>query len=354
VTFVKKIKGMFSENGVGCYLKLSSLRHLLFVLFLINCHSVAYNQVIRGTVLDKDTKSPIGFAYLYFSGTFAGTQTDLKGNFEIDVSKNSSVPLTISAIGYYSSNLIDFSTGKSHIIYLSPKLYELQEVTVNAKSLARKRRANLTLFKDEFLGTSSNARECEILNENDITFNYDSDEDTLKAFASKPILIDNRALGYKITYYLDKFEYIKKSKFFFFKGNIIFNEDLSTEETHKQIFERKRRYAYLGSRMHFFRVIWYNDLKSTGFTIKDMSGKNLTCKEIVTQDAENKKFMKYHEDLGISYYSNVSSSKLLFLKDKVYFGSDGYFDPSAVAWEGQMAELRIGDWLPYEYSVGEK
>jgi hypothetical protein len=345
---------MSPENEACGYLKRAVIRNLVLIFLLIGCHSVAYNQVIKGIVLDKNTNSPISFAYLYFSGTFAGTQSDLNGNFELDVSKNSSAPLTISAIGYYSSTLTDFSTGKSHIIYLSPKLYALKEVTINAKSLARKRKANLILFKEEFLGATSNAMDCEILNENDITFNYESDEDTLKAFASKPILIDNRALGYKITYYLDKFEYIKKNKSFFFKGNIIFNEDLNSETAQKQVFERKRRNTYFGSRMHFFRTLWYNDFKSSGFNIKNTSNVNLKYKDLVIQDAMNNKFLKYNGDLGICYYSRVPLSTIKFLSDSVYFSKDGYFDPSAILWEGQMAGMRIADWLPYEYSIGEK
>src|SRR5664280_3039543 len=89
-----------------------------------------------------------------------------------------------------------------------------------------------------------------------------SDKDTLKAFASKPILINNNALGYKITYYLDKFEYYKKDRSMFFAGNMIFNEDLGINETQKQLYGERRNEAYLGSRMHFFRALWADDLKS--------------------------------------------------------------------------------------------
>jgi len=170
------------------------MRKLIFVLLFIFYNVIAYNQIITGTVLDKETKRPIEFAYLYFSGTFAGTQSDINGKFELDVSKNTPSPLTISAIGYYSYILTDYLTGKHLLIFLEPKIYELKEVYIGARSLARKRKENLILFRNEFLGTTANARNCKILNENDITFNYDSDEDTLKVFASMPILIYNRAL----------------------------------------------------------------------------------------------------------------------------------------------------------------
>jgi hypothetical protein len=326
----------------------------LFLLFIfINFFKVAYNQVIKGTVLDKETKSPIGFAYLYFNGTFTVTQTDQNGNYKLDVSKNASMPLTISAVGYYSSTLTDFSTEKPNLIYLIPKLYELKEVTINARSLAKRRKANLRLFKDEFLGTTYNARECEILNEPDITFNYDSDKDTLQAFASKPILIDNRRLGYKITYYLDKFEYYKKSRSFFYKGNVIFNEDLTTNELQKQSFETNRKYAYFGSRMNFFRALWVNDLKSAGFMVKTPSDENLNYEDIVIQEDSRLKFLKYHENLNIFYYTRYRMSHIVFLKERIYFDNSGYFDQSGISWEGELARQRVGDLLPYEYHVKE-
>jgi hypothetical protein len=328
-------------------------RKLIFFILLINFHTVSYCQVIKGSVLDRKTKEPIGFAYLYFSGTFSGTQSDLNGDFVLDVSIITPRPLTISAIGYYSTTLNDYVTGKPLTVYLVPKLYELREVNINARSLARKRKSNMILFRNEFLGTTSNASGCEILNENDITFNYDSDDDTLKVYASKPIRIDNKALGYSITYYLDKFEYIRDTKSFFFKGDMIFNEDLSIGAEQKEVFERKRRYAYLGSRMHFFRALWYNDLKSTGFIIKNASNENLKYKDLVFQDPYENKYLRYGEDLGICYFSKEPLSNIKFLKDKVFFGKDGYFDPSGIAWEGKMASLRVGDWLPYEYAVKE-
>lgn len=329
------------------------MRKLILIFLFINFHVAAYNQVIKGTVLDNETKGPIGFASLYFSGTFSGTQSDQKGNFELYVSKNASIPLTISAIGYYSSTLTDFSTDKPHIIYMTPKTYQLREVSINAKSLAKKRKANLVLFKNVFLGTTTNAEKCVIINENDITFNYESDDDTLKAFASKPILIDNRGLGYKITYYLDKFEYYKNSNSFFIKGNIIFNEDLLTIEVQKQSIERRRRAAYLVSRMHFFRALWANDLKSAGFIVKNPSGRNLHYEDIVIQEDSRTKFLKYPENLDIFYYTKLPIGQITFLKERVYFDNSGYFDSLGISWEGEFASQRIGDLLPYDYYIKE-
>ena len=115
------------------------------------------------------------------------------------------MPLTISSLGYYSTTFNDFSTDKIHRIYLVPKIFELNVVIISARAYARERRANLKIFKNEFLGKTVNSLSCEIVNEDDIILTYDSDNDTLKAFCSNPILVENKALGYSVTYFMDKF-----------------------------------------------------------------------------------------------------------------------------------------------------
>lgn len=324
----------------------------VFVMFLFFSLSlVAYNQVIKGTVFDQKSHEAIYLATVYFNGTSVGALTDRNGNFELDVSKNTPMPLTVSMLGYNSTSINSnaYSTANPLLIYLTPKVFELNEFVVKAKPLVRERKYNLLLFKNEFLGTSANAQNCDILNEDDITFNYGSDRDTLKAFASKPIQIINRKLGYKITYYLDKFEYYKKSKSFVYKGNLIFNEDLATNDPERQIIERRRKNAFLASRMHFFRALWTNDLKSTAFVVFNSTNDFLDYQNIVLEDERHRKFLSYEKYLGICYYSKLPTSQILFLKDKVFFDKNGYYDESGIIWDGKMAGQRIGDQLPYDY-----
>jgi hypothetical protein len=324
------------------------MKKSILVLLFLNFCLISYNQIIKGTVYDQKTHEVIYSASVYFNGTFAGTLTDKDGNFQLDNSKGSQMPLTISALGYYSATINDYSSSKPVLVYLAPKLFELNEVVVNAKSHSWKRKENLEIFRQEFLGKTKNSLYCRILNEEDIKFRYDSD-DTVKAYAVKPIQIENKALGYKITYYLDKFEYYKLSSSFFFQGNIMFSKDMTVDEAKKEFFESNRKVAYLGSRMQFFRSLWVNDLNSAGFTVKNPAAETLDYHKITEQDTGNKKYLKYPSPLGICYYSKSPTSFLIILKDKVFFDSTGYFDPMGINWEGAMAQQRIAEWLPYEY-----
>jgi hypothetical protein len=224
---------------------------------------------------------------------------------------------------------------------------------VNAKFHGLERSENLTIFRNEFLGTTGNAMNCKITNEDDIRFKYSSNKDTLKAYATKPILIDNRALGYKITYYLDKFEYDKQSKSFLFKGNIIFREDSTATAAKKQYFERKRKLAYLGSRIHFFRALWTNDLNSAGFTVRNSANAIIPYDKMVFQKDNHTKYLNYPSGLGISYYSKQFTSHIVFLKESVFFDPSGYFEPDGIIWEGEIARQRIADLVPYDFSTNE-
>jgi hypothetical protein len=328
---------------------------IIIIIFIIGFNTVAYCQVISGTVIDKKDRSKVGYATIYFNGTFIGTSSDINGDFKLDVSKSASMPLTISCIGYFSRTLTDFSADKPLVIYLEPKDIEMSEIVVAAKSLARKRKANLRLFKDEFLGVTAIAKSCEIENEMDITFNYDSDHDTLKAFASKPILINNKALGYKISYYLDKFEYNKKDMSFCYTGNIVFIEDMAKYKTNAELYEKNRNFTYLGSRMHFFRSLWADDLTASGFEVINSENKYLSYDNLVSKEVGNLNGSKitYNTYLKspskLSIYYNKNTSYIVFRKPKVYFDSTGFYDYSGTIWQGEMVTKRIGDTLPYEY-----
>lgn len=331
-------------------------KSILLIYILINFCLTAYNQVIKGTIYDQFTKIPIDYALVYINGTFVGTNTNKNGNFELDISKNNVMPLTVSALGYYSTNLTGYSRDTALLVFLTPKVFELNEVVISDKANSKHRKANLKLFKDAFLGTTPNARNCKITNENDIKLMYNSTNDTLEAFSSKPIQIDNKALGYKISYYLDKFEYSRESNSFFFRGNIIFIEDLRTSDTQKRRFERRRKSAYLGSRMHFFRALWYNNLDSEGFKVMNLPNNVLLPDEFVKQTdsletANSRKYLRYKYPLHIAYKRIVPKTIIFMNKEGVYFDNNGYFDPIAISWEGEMGRKRVADWLPYEYSI---
>ena len=333
-----------------------NIRKIIILLVLLSVCRSGLTQIIKGKILDQYSDSTISFASVYFNGTLGGTIADQHGYFEMDISRYLSMPLTISALGYYSVTLTDFSPGNMIIIHLIPKVFELREVVITASAYGEARKTNIKLFKAQFLGHTFNALRCEITNMNDVMLTYDSENETLKAFSSKPILINNKALGYNITYYLDQFEYCKKNHSLMLFGNYVFNETLTTNKKQRLKIEKRRMSAYLGSRMHFFRELWDNNLEASGFTVKDKANSKLTYYGIVAETdiiitGVCKKCLKHTDDLLICYYSKIPRNRLSMIKDYVLFDKMGYFDPLGISWTGEMARQRIADLLPYEYEL---
>ena len=229
---------------------------LLIILLLPGFSIYSQAQVIGGTVIDSQTEDVVGFASVYFSGTTIGTVTGEDGKFELDIAGQPLMPLTVSAVGYSSVTLAEYSVDEPLKIYLAPRVYEIAPIEVTTGSLERERRANLRVFRNEFLGRTSYARRCEILNEQDITFNYGSDRDTLRAIVLKPLQVRNNALGYIVTFHLERFEFYRKTGSVLYTGTFIFRE-MSAGIGSMSQNESRRNNAYHGSVMHFFRKSFY-------------------------------------------------------------------------------------------------
>ena len=102
---------------------------------------------------------------------------------------------------------------------------------------------------------------------------------------------------------------------FHFSGSIIFNEDLTVDETKKQYYERNRKEAYLGSRMHFFRSLWENNLfYERIYNSKIQHNNPLNYNTIVFQKDSLTKVLKYPIEPENWVYAMIHfSSKLLFI-----------------------------------------
>jgi hypothetical protein len=103
--------------------------------------------------------------------------------------------------------------------------------------------------------------------------------------------------------------------------------------------------------MHFFRSLWENGLDSSKYTVKNLNMEDLTYADIVIEEDSLTKYLQYPQDLGICYHTSLPSSYIIFLESEVFFDRNGYFDPTGISWQGEMARKRIADWLPYEYSI---
>jgi hypothetical protein len=327
-------------------------KNFLFIILACFCFT-GQAQTITGQVMDEKTGETLPGAAVYLSGTHIGTSTDANGRFVIDVSRYPNMPLTISAMGYYSFISQDYDTKKPLEVRLNPKVFDLQEVVVQDKSLQSVRRRQMATFRKEFLGNNSNARNCEILNEWDIRLDYNETSRVLSASASNPIQIRNQHLGYHITYYLDKFEFCTSSGSMLLIGNYIFSSDTLGDPRLQYRIEQRRERAYLGSRMHFIRALWNNELAAQGYRLANTAGAALDYDDLVFTDERwgPDKYLVPRDTTAIFYRTNGRQTLLIIPPDygEVYFEADGYYEPLGIIWNGEMGRSRVGDLLPYEY-----
>jgi hypothetical protein len=323
---------------------------IAFVL-LIHFFLTSYGQILRGRVLDADTREPIPLASVFFDGTFVGSSTNEQGEFRLVPGVFITRPLTISAVGYITHTLEDLQYLKPYTILLARDHYEIEELTIRGKAIAEKRKAYMRIFRNEFIGLSRNARNCFIVNEADIRFDYRNDEDTIRAVALKPLEIHNNALGYHFFYHLESFEFVKSTERVTYQGNIVFTHDFAWEGYKAKLYKRRRRHAYRGSSKEFIRTLWQDGMKSSGFHLTDyQSGNPLSYEDVVLEDEFGRKFLCFEGTLQILYYDHFS--KLDCLKKQAFIDKDGFFDPYALMWSGKMGTQRIADFLPYEYKSG--
>jgi hypothetical protein len=103
-------------------------------LFIMTPFVSAAQVMLKGTLLDHDTKEPIPGAAVIVEGTGPGRITDLDGKFTIIIdSLTPRTKIKIMTVGYTTKVIRASSLTKSaQIFYMKPKVEWLQEVVVKA------------------------------------------------------------------------------------------------------------------------------------------------------------------------------------------------------------------------------
>ncbi len=118
---------MSSRHIPGLILKIG----LLF--FISGISRSVYGQSQKGKVLSGETNSGIGFVNIGIIGRNKGTVSDKSGNYKITIdSIYDNDSLRFSMIGYESKTFLvgDFKKDSIKNVYLTPRVYKIQEVHV--------------------------------------------------------------------------------------------------------------------------------------------------------------------------------------------------------------------------------
>src|SRR5688572_1561734 len=241
----------------------------LRIFFFLLCLSFAKNNFsqfyIRGHVTDNENQLPLKGASVYINNTTKGTTTDDNGDFQLGPFQPGQYEVVASYVGYeallYSAEVktadfrIRFKLNKKELI--------LREVLVLSSAT---RTQYLDLFKKYVLGVTVAADHCKVENLEDIQFTLGDTKDEILAFSEKELVIENPDLGYTLYFELVDFYHNKLTSSSYFFGYTRY-VDWAKDEQAKKKWLKKRRQAYMGSTVHFFRSLVKKELTKEGFTV---------------------------------------------------------------------------------------
>jgi hypothetical protein len=242
---------------------------LISISFIIFCHlSVNAQFSISGRVLNGVDKKVVANASVFLSNATIGTKTNEEGDFTLQNVKPGKYELVVSIIGFYTYHqtvIVNNSSLTLMNIEISVKTEILKEVRIRSGVDAHWQR-NYEWFKDGFLGTSDLAKECKILNPAVLDFDYDEKTDSLTVSSGDFLVIENKALGYKVKYLVDSFVRGNNGQNIHYEGSVLF-EPMKGTPVQEQHWLKRREKVYEGSVMHFLRSTLNNRIQDEGFRI---------------------------------------------------------------------------------------
>jgi len=240
---------------------------LLVTLTTLSVHAQPGQQVVvEGTVVDDSTGAPLPATHVFISGSMTGTTVNEEGRFRLSGLSNGAKRLFVTRLGYKPEQ-VDFVVSTDTTLTFSFRLQrtvlEAEEVTVSARR-DKEWYERLRRFKRLFVGESKQAQRCYLLNPNVLRF------DTawwgkFEADAQKPLKFENRALGYRLTYYLKEFEV--NGDIVRWDGEPVFEPLTPQDSTQAQQWALNRRQAFRGSLRHFLLAVLNDRLAEEQFSI---------------------------------------------------------------------------------------
>lgn len=240
----------------------------IMFLFLLS-FTVQAQKTISGRVLSYESKQPVSGASVYLSNTSSGTTTNDNGEFTLEKIPVGQFNLVVVSLAYgtYTQTLESSKLPPYLLIELKPHAQELQEVIVGGSDKGGWQKWG-KIFRENFIGTSAFASNCEIKNPQVLRFHYSERKQELQVFSTEKLVIENKSLGYIVDYKLEDFRinFAENSVIYF--GYPFFTEMPVTQPTQSKRWQSNRDEAYYGSMMHFMRSLLANRVAADGFQIR--------------------------------------------------------------------------------------
>ncbi|OFY48040.1 MAG: hypothetical protein A2X22_06495 [Bacteroidetes bacterium GWF2_49_14] len=246
-----------------------------FILIGTVAPAIAQTGSVSGVITDSLTGQPVANLTVFIPSSTFGTITNQKGEYHLGRLNPGDYTLMFRHLSYpTTTRLISVEPGKPVILNLalSEESRKLNEVSIIGR--IPDQRLAFHLFKTYFLGDQKEAT-CILQNPQDLKFYEDGG--TLKAVAKNPLIITNRHLGYRITFFLDYFNYVEdknpdtglgRNDYFSYGGSALF-QDLSVVIPIMTMGWRvARKNEFKGSLKHFLAALYRDQLTKEHYYLR--------------------------------------------------------------------------------------
>jgi hypothetical protein len=351
------------------------MRYLCLFLLLLPLGCLAQFK-IQGEVVNATDNKPVPDASISINNTTIGTKGAADGSFTLSNLSPGQYELIISVVGYeyYRKAIMMNENIQLGNIILMPKTMLMNEVVIGGSDPTRARK--IRLFKEQFLGWSSFANQCAILNPGVLVLALSNRSDVLTGHSNDFLEIDNNALGYKLKYFVSNFVLNRLTRNVGYEGDVLFEEKPGTPQQ-KTKWEKNRRKAYFGSPAHFLRQILADrvdvDYMVRSFCIKKIDNGKLIydtlapVSYISKTDRRGVFALNYPTGIDVFYYPAGVAHKIhyfngveagnrgqvaniQFIDQYLYFDSRGtILNPTGAAFNYEWSQSRVAELLPTDY-----
>jgi hypothetical protein len=244
------------------------MKKILLICINLTLTLLAYAQVkISGTVVSEADGKPLGFASVFINNTTKGATTAENGTFTIAAVAAGKYQLIASYVGYETvSNDVEVMNDNIVIrIAMKPKSTVLKAFEVKRDP---NREKYIKTFKENFIGKSLNAKYCKLLNDEILDIGLDKSDNMLKATSDDYLIVENKALGYRVRFLLK--QYASNEKMISYYGYAFYENMPTKRKAQKRQWMENRKKAYNGSSLHFFRTLIHGDTQQEGFTMNEI------------------------------------------------------------------------------------